>query len=61
MKIMKEVEVGLEKDNIETITEEMIEVAVVDIDQVQKQVPIESDKISVGIMIISQKTVQHQN
>ena len=34
MKIMKEVEVDLEKGNIQTILEGMTEVAVVDLDQV---------------------------
>ena len=35
---MIEVGVGLEKDNIKVILEGMIEVAVVDLDQVQEQV-----------------------
>ena len=38
MRIMKEVGVGLEKDNTETILGEMTEVAVVDPDQIQEQV-----------------------
>ena len=55
MRITKEVGVGLEKDNTETIIEGMTEVAVVDLDQVQEQVPIEieSDAISVESMITS--------
>ena len=60
---MIEVGVGLGRDNTETITEDMTEVAVVDLDQVQEQIPteIESDAISVESMITLQKTVQHQN
>ena len=62
MRIMKDTGVDLEKI-IEAIIEGMIEVTVVDLDQVQKQVPIEieSDAISGESMITSQKTVQHQN
>ena len=52
VRIMKEVGVGLEKDNTKTIIEGMTEVLVVDLDQVQEQVliEIESDAISVESM-----------
>ena len=62
MRIMIEVGVGLEEDNTETIIEVLTEAAVVDLDQVQEQVPLEleSGAISVESMITSQKTVQHQ-
>ena len=61
MRIMIEGEVDLERDNTKTIIEDMTEVAVVDLDQVQKQVPIEikSDAINVESMITMQKAVQH--
>ena len=41
MTITKEVGVGLEEDNTKTIIEGMTEVAVLDLDQVQEQVPVE--------------------
>ena len=41
MRIMIEVGVGLEKDNIKVILEGMIKVVVVHLDQVQEQVLIE--------------------
>ena len=60
---MREVEEDLEKDSIKKILEEMTEVAVVDLDQVQEQVPIETglDAINVGNTTTLQKTVQQQN
>ena len=59
MRIMKEVGVGQEKDNTKTTIEETTDIAVVNLDQVQEQVPIkiELDAISVESMITSQKTV----
>ena len=59
MKILEEVEVGLEKDNTQVILIEAIEV-VVGLDQVQEPVLIETklNALSVGNMIISLKTVQ---
>ena len=61
MRIIKEVGVGLGKDNTETMIEGMTEVGVVD--QVQEKVPteIESDVRSVESIITLQETVQHQN
>ena len=49
--IMKEVEVGLEKDSFQIMPERMTEVVVVGIDQVQELVLIEIglDVISVGV------------
>ena len=63
MRIMKEVVIGLKKDNIKITIEEMTRVAVVDLDLVQEQVPIEIelDAINVESMITLQSTVQHQN
>ena len=60
---MREVGVGLEKDNFQTVLKGTIEVVVVDLDQFQEQVLIEIglDVISVESMIISQKTAQQQN
>ena len=57
--ILEEVGVGLETDNIQIISEGMIEV-VVGLEQVQEPVliEIELDAISVGNMIISLRTVQ---
>ena len=48
-----------EKDKTKMVIEEMIEVAVVDLGQVQEQVPIEieSDAVNVQSVIILQKTV----
>ena len=59
MRTLEEVEVGLQKDSIEVVLEEMIK-AVVDQDQVQEKVLIEigSDVLSVGSMTILLKTVQ---
>ena len=58
MIIMKEVGVGLAKDNVQIIPEGMIEVTV-SLDEVQDPVPIgiELDAISVGNMIILLRTV----
>ena len=47
MRIMKEVGIGLEKDNTETIIEGMTEVEAVNLDQVQEQVPIEIESDAV--------------
>ena len=60
MIITKEVGVGLEKDNIQIISEGTTEVVVVGLDQVQKLVLIEIglDVISVQSVIILQRTVQ---
>ena len=57
--IMEEVEVGLEKDRFQIISEGMKEVIVMDLDQVQELVLIEIGlgAINVGSMIILQKTV----
>ena len=59
MKIMKEVEVYLEKDNIQGILEVMTETVVVGLDLVQDLVLIEtgSDVINIENMIIFQNTV----
>ena len=59
MKTFEDVEVGLEKDSIQVILQEIIK-AVVDQDKFWKQVLIEigSDFLSVGSMIILLKTVQ---
>ena len=58
MIIMKDVEVGLEKDSYQIFSEGMTEVVVIDLDQVQELVltEVESDVISVESMIILQKT-----
>ena len=52
MRILKEVGVGLEKDNTDTVIDGMTEVAVVDIDQVQEQVPIEIESDAISVIII---------
>ena len=54
MIIMKEVEVGLEKDSFQIISEGMTEAVAVDLDEIQELVLIEIglDVISVGNMII---------
>ena len=59
MTALKEVEVGVGKDNIQVILAEMIEV-IVGQDQVKKPVLIETElhALSVGNMIILLKTVQ---
>ena len=56
---MKEVEVGLEIDNIQIIPEGMTEVAV-GLEQVQElvQIEIELDALNVGNMIILLRTLQ---
>ena len=56
---MEEVEVGLGKDSIQVILEEMIK-AVVNQDHIQEQllIEIELDVLSVGSMVILLKTVQ---
>ena len=58
MNTLEEVEVGLEKDSIQIILEEVIK-AVIGQDQVQEQVliEIESDVLHVESMIILLKTV----
>ena len=63
MTLMTEVWVDLEKGSIQKIIEGMTEVAVVDLDQVNKllQTETELEAIRVGNMINLQKTVQHQN
>ena len=62
VKTLKEVEVDLEKDNIQVILEGMIETVVIDQDQVQELVLTEIglNVLNVGNMIISLKTVQTQ-
>ena len=59
IKIMREVEVDSEKGSIQKILEEMTEVVVIDLDQVQELVQIEtdSDAIYVGNKITLLKTV----
>ena len=62
MKTLEEIEVDVEKDNIQVILEGMIKAAVVDQDQVQEPVLIEMglDVSNVGSMIILISTVQTQ-
>ena len=62
-KIMKEIEVDLEKDSIHKILERITKAVVVDLDQVQEigLIEIGSDVIDVENMIILQKAVLHQN
>ena len=56
---MKKEEIGLEKDSFQIMSEGIIEIVVVGPDKVQEPVQIEIglDAISVGNMIILQKTV----
>ena len=60
---MKEAEVGIEKDSFQITSEGMTEIVIVGLDHDQESVLIKIalDVISVGNMIISQKTVQLQN
>ena len=62
MKILEEIEVDLEKDNIHVILEGMIEAVLVDQDQVWDPVVIKIglDGLNVGSMIILLETVQTQ-
>ena len=59
MKTLEEVDVGLQKDNIQVILEGMIKAVVGDKDQFQEPglIGIGLDVLNVGSMIISLKTV----